>query len=383
LLNWWWQKMGNELQKEKVYQANKLIEAFYQDSFTAMELKLLRYAAMLIRNNEENFPIVHISLADLRDILDDKSNRFNSRVKQMCSSLIKKTVAIKISEERLRYMTWMSVMDYDYGDVTIQFNPEIKPYLLQLESNFTGYAFQKIAKMKSPHTIRLFELLLQYAKIKKRVIDVDNLKFMLGVGSKYEQYAHFKSRVLTPAQKELDELGGLTFTFKEIKEKRRVVSIDFNINASKELLGTSKRKLDPVFISEAKEILKMYGFTSLSDNEIITFQEYGLDLLKASLKEIKNKNITYPAAYILKILKTKQENKIVYEDHFKDVDESTQKLIYNFIESIRQDLKGNIPESIIEQSFDDYMKENSNELNKFIIWKNYKDKILKLSGQAH
>src|SRR5699024_1878525 len=168
--------MGNELQKEKVYQANKLIEAFYQDSFTAMELKLLRYAAMLIRNNEENFPIVHISLAVLRDILDDKSNRFNSRVKQMCSSLIKKTVAIKISEERLRYMTWMSVMDYDYGDVTIQFNPEIKPYLLQLESNFTGYAFQKIAKMKSPHTIRLFELLLQYAKIKKRVIDVDNLK---------------------------------------------------------------------------------------------------------------------------------------------------------------------------------------------------------------
>jgi len=81
--------------------------------------------------------------------------------------------------------------------------------------------------------------LKQYEKIGKRTIELEDLRQLLGtteidpngeiIKEDYPLYANFKSRVIIPAQKELKQKTDIYFNFKEIKQGRKVISIEFEI----------------------------------------------------------------------------------------------------------------------------------------------------------
>lgn len=75
---------------------------------------------------------------------------------------------------------------------------------------------------------RLYDLLRLWSN-SKTVINytVDELKELLMVEDKYPLYADFKRRVIIPAIKELNKSGVFDIEIKEIKEGRKVTSIDF------------------------------------------------------------------------------------------------------------------------------------------------------------
>ena len=93
--------------------------------------------------------------------------------------------------------------------------------------------------LKSSYSIRIFELLKQYEPLKKRKIDLEELRKLVGtteidqngeiIKEDYPLYGHFKSRVIVPAQKELKQKTDIYFNFTEIKEGRKVVAIEFEI----------------------------------------------------------------------------------------------------------------------------------------------------------
>lgn len=100
--------------------------------------------------------------------------------------------------------------------------------------------------MQSPYTIRLFELLQQYATIGYRKIKLEKLKELLGVKGKYNEYGHFKSRILQSVKKELDNINVLTFTFEEIKFVRKVDEINFEIKINDDLNMEGNVKEDEI-----------------------------------------------------------------------------------------------------------------------------------------
>ena len=85
----------------------------------------------------------------------------------------------------------------------------------------------------------MFEILKQYEKIKKRTIVLEDLRKMVGsteIDSKgnitkydYDEYSNFKKKVILVAQKELKQKTDIYFEFKEIKQGRKVVAIEFYI----------------------------------------------------------------------------------------------------------------------------------------------------------
>jgi len=117
----------------------------------------------------------------------------------------------------------------DHLYLTISFHPKMKPYLLQLKSQFTMYDVRNILKLPSTYSIRIYELLKQYEKIGWRLFQLSELKSILGIEDKYKLYGHFKKRVIQKAQKDLAEFTDIKFTFEEIKKGRGVHKIKFFI----------------------------------------------------------------------------------------------------------------------------------------------------------
>ncbi|WP_143760997.1 replication initiation protein, partial [Clostridium haemolyticum] len=171
------------------------------------------------------------------------------------------------------------------------FAPRLKPYYLQLK-NYTKYRISNIASLKSQYSIRIYELLKQYEKIKTRKLDLNHLKELLGLEiHQYPKFYDFKNRVLNVAQKELSEKTDIKFTFEEIKTGRKVTSIRFFID--------QKHKKKDVEEVKHKDIIDTLG-----DKEDLKFVYM---LLSDKLSEVDCNKLYIAANYDLKKVKRAYE----------------------------------------------------------------------------
>ncbi|MFD2132789.1 RepB family plasmid replication initiator protein [Pseudogracilibacillus auburnensis] len=89
---------------------------------------------------------------------------------------INQIAQIKNNEE-IGWFPWLSALRYKNDVIYLSFNIHIKELIFELKNGYTKYEFNYIGNMRSPYTIRLFELIKQYAKIGKRRLRVETLNF--------------------------------------------------------------------------------------------------------------------------------------------------------------------------------------------------------------
>lgn len=318
-----------------IIQSNDLIEAYYDNELTTLEHKFIRYVASKIKKNDSQFPDYTITVKEFAEVMNVKGNNYHSQVKELADDLTRKRIKIRSSNDKMGWFPWFSAIIYDNGTVHVSFNPIIKDYLISLDSRFTGYSFDDIKKLKSGYTVRVYELLKQYEKIGKRTIELDELKRMIGVGDKYPVYGNFKQRILNVAKKELEATGELYFSFKEVKQGRKTVAIDFNIHKKSPKQQTPLSKEAQEFIESVKKSLYIHGI-DISDKKILTWKKYGIELILEVLEEIKHRDIENYENYISKVLKSKYENKDVDPDIGKE--ENTSKEVIDDINEIDESL---------------------------------------------
>lgn len=347
----------NTEKKMQVYQSNDLVEAIYEDDLTATEHKIIRYAASKIVKSPEHFPNVSFTVSEFVKAAGLSGNSYYSRVNKIASELTKKRIMIK-TESEVGWFPWFKGIVYRGGMVHIQFNDVIEPYLMNLteQGRYTKYDFPTIGSMQSPYTIRLFELLQQYVRIQKRTFQIDKLKEHLGIGDKYKQYGHFKSRVLLKAQEELKDINVLTFDFQEVKNGKRVEQIEFDIKITDTISMDENVKEEEIkdFLEKARPLLKDYGY-DIPNRVLKTWTIYGIDELEYVLQDIyaNNRTVTRIDAYITTILKSRKNE---FEKSTQDIhadDHLTKKRIIEFIRKSKT--KEVLPEWFLLQQFMRYM----------------------------
>lgn len=226
------------MSKDLVVKDNKLIEAKY--NLTTLEQKVLIKAISLIDKNDSNLQMYQFSVTEFADMLDLNSRKnIYTQLKELCKGLVNnKNFAIDTEEGGFLYFNWVASAEYKPKEamIEIEFSQKLKPLLLELKERFTSYYIANVMQLKNSYSIRIFELLKQYEKLKTRTIPLEELKLMLGIKKiegqeeeKYTQYGHFKSRVLQTAQKELKQKTDIYFDFEEVKENKKVVAITFHI----------------------------------------------------------------------------------------------------------------------------------------------------------
>ena len=217
-----------------VVKHNKLIEA--KGKMTLMEQKILRVVIAELQPEDKDFAEYSINTADFKGMTGDTGRKdLYNEIKEVSNRLMDRKIEIEDINEQgkkrffiTRYLSSAKYVDGE-GFLTVKFDPDLKPYLLELKEQFTQYQLKYVMKMKSTHTLRVYELLKQYEKIGKRKFLIDELKQYLGIENDYDRLFDLEKRVLKPSMEEINEQTDISINYQKIKKGRTVVAFEYTI----------------------------------------------------------------------------------------------------------------------------------------------------------
>lgn len=197
-------------------------------------------------------------------------------------------------------MTWISSLKHNVktDTFTFTFDPNLKPFLLQLEHYFTKYALHNVKNFTRSHSIRMYEILKVYEKRGWVEIDVERLKFYLGIGEKYEKFYELKRWVLEPTKLELKEFTDIHFEYKATRKERKTVTrLLFSIKPN----NPPTNVLSPVETSENSSIEELYQLVEGWNISRTTLEKY--------VEQYSEEYIRERITYLQRLLKQKAKNK--------------------------------------------------------------------------
>lgn len=224
-------------------QSNDFIRAKYKDNMSFWEFLIFGKMCSDIAPEDEDFKEYTVYVKDLINFLGISDGGSVYRyVLDAASRLLERRVIVTYKDERSRRMVLETNLIAGFAKpekmakndplfIRLSFHPQLKPFLLQLQKDFTKVDLRNYKFLRTGTSIRLYHLLKQYWGRRQPTVELqlDELKEMLGVADKYELYGHFKAAVLEEAQKRLTETTDISFTYQEVKKGKKVVAVIFQI----------------------------------------------------------------------------------------------------------------------------------------------------------
>jgi plasmid replication initiation protein len=297
------------LSRKLVVKHNELIEGRYNLSLT--EAKIVAKLTSVIKKDDDDFKSYNFKAKELLEELKMNENKYTD-LKQAVEKLMTRIIVIKTDNSELR-TTFLSSAEY-FKDSTIElsFDKKLKPYLLQLKDNFTKYYLENVLNLKSFYAIRIYELCKQYEKLQERIIEVDELKKILEIEKEkaYKLYSNIKLKILSIAEREINEKTDLKITIEEIKTGRKVTSIKFIIKKNIDT-GITHEIQDDTNLPTTKEndnISKLFLLCKVQTDEIKVFlskniEKYNIEVFESNVKYTNKYAKDNYLAYLKKALK--------------------------------------------------------------------------------
>lgn len=212
--------------KDLVVKHNALINATSDYTYCKNELRIICKLISDINNTyEKDFQKKVIKITDLDfSEAENFTNNYTYLV-DLCKALQRKTFFMNGS-----YYSWFTKLTplSGVGVVEYEFHNDLKPFLLDLKTNFTKYHLTNILKLRSSYSIQIFELLYQYKTIKQRKMTFEELRKILNIPDSYRNVDI--RRMLEGVQKDLQKNTSITFDFTFEKIGKQFNSIIFNIS---------------------------------------------------------------------------------------------------------------------------------------------------------
>ena len=304
-----------------VRKSNNLVEGKYR--FDIWEMRVFTKMLTMILPSDEDFKEYRIYLKEVIDDFNLAADKQSYKLlKDGAIKLMKKEIKIirDTDEGEKEFLTHIAVGLDSFTSKTqgsyvdISFHPKMKPFLLQLQTQFLMYDVRNILQLQSSYSVRIYELLKQYEKIGKRTFSIDDLKETLAVMDKYPLYANFKQRIIMKAQEDLEAFTDIRFTFEEIKKGRSINSIVFTIKSNKSIVD-ERKILTPTItkiFDENVNNIEIYNlikeFPGVNQNTVNDWfnkynREYIIERINILLKQIsKGKEIKNPMGYLQKLM---------------------------------------------------------------------------------
>ncbi|MDF1685053.1 MAG: replication initiation protein [Legionellaceae bacterium] len=223
--------VGNSQSKTAtISQSNALIQASYQ--LTLAEKRTIIAAISKIDSRKSVPTSVTITAEEYAGLFDTHVKTAYKQLKSGAHSLYGRTIKIntpdKSVDDETRWIYRRAIYHTGEGKVTLHFSPTITPYLGELSAQFTSYKLMHVKKLGSVHSIRIYELLMQYEATGQRWITVDQFREVLDLEDKYPNFSDLKRWILNPAKKELSAKSNYNVNFQEERKGRKVHKIWFD-----------------------------------------------------------------------------------------------------------------------------------------------------------
>lgn len=307
-----------------IKKANNLIESRYK--FDIWETRVFLSVLSQIRREDNEFHIYRIRYKDVINNFELKSGDSYEYLRKAAKGLMSQQFYVTYDKDGVGRETAYQIIitaDYMKGGsegvpqkrvesqeyIDVQVHPEMKPFLLQLQKNFTAYDLKNVVKL-GVYPIRIYELMKQYETIGWRTLDIDELKRMFELTKEYKRFNDFYRFVISPAVREINKHTDLNIVdVKKIKEGRRVVALKFIIqgkrspkNPAQVSLFTNAPQKGPFLIPES----------AVEDRvgEEVKFSVTESDRLFSLFQEIVVQKYGVTPSVFLSLLKNTTEKKV-------------------------------------------------------------------------
>lgn len=215
--------------------------------FSQLQLKIFLYLiSQLPKCVAGPIPALCVSLRTLRAIITDNWDQSVGEVRmdEILKGLASLPASVRESSGYVILTTWFDFIRVSPArdSYVFQFNPVLQPFLMHLTKNFTLYQLGYVLQMRSPNAIRLYDLLKSIAYREEYTMDLDELRFCMGMlklnedGSVAErawpEFKRLSAKVLKPAIEEINKTTDLTVTYEPARtgrDRRATTGITFHV----------------------------------------------------------------------------------------------------------------------------------------------------------
>ena len=223
-----------EIRNRTITKANDLIQKS-RFSLSIQQQKIVLFLISQVTQFDTDFRLYEFSIVDFCKVcgIHYESGKNYQDIKNDIKDIADKSVWVKLNDEET-LLRWIEkpYIDKKSGTIKIRLDEDMKPFLLQLKTNFTQYELLWTLHFKSKYTIRLYELIksIHFKELESytREYKLDELKRLLDAET-YKTWQAFKERVLIPAVDEINNYSDKNLTFEPVKHGRSVNSICFKI----------------------------------------------------------------------------------------------------------------------------------------------------------
>lgn len=231
------------MKNDLVVKDNALINASYNLEVTEQRLILLS----IIRARETGQGIssdskLEIHASDYASRFDVTKEAAYNALKNAVNNLFERKFSFKeihkdTNKEIVVKSRWVSRIAYvdDLATLEVTFAPDVVPLITRLEKHFTSYQLKQVAQLTSKYAIRLYEFLIAWRDVGKTpVISLSEFREKLGLDiNEYQKMVNFKSRVLEPAIKQINELTDIHVKYEQYKTGRSISGLSFTFKHKK------------------------------------------------------------------------------------------------------------------------------------------------------
>lgn len=220
-----------------IKKSNNLVESRYK--FDIWETRFFLSILAQIRKDETDLRTYRIWYKDIIKTFGLNSGDAYASLRDAAKSLIRKPVRTSYyvdGVKREQEVSLITQIDYlaegkensknhEYIDVMVQDN--MKPFLLQLQRNFTAYDLRNVVKL-GVYSVRMYELLKQYESIGSRTLSIDEMKRMFELSHEYQKYNDFYRWVIKPSEEEINRYTDIVIVnIERLKEGRKITALRF------------------------------------------------------------------------------------------------------------------------------------------------------------
>ncbi len=271
-------------QNHLIKKHNNLISATGALSSTAF--KMLSMLISMIRTNDTEFQRYALSISSYQKEIGtlNKDSKFYT---EQALELMRNPFLL---EDGI-WFNWCSKVDTKSveGYIIFDIHQDLKPYLLQLKSNFTQVELTNILNLKGKYSPKLYEYCImqwnQHIKYKPNSksysfdIKLDEFKKLFGVTKSYI-FNNIKDRILEKAKTDFKKYTDIQFEYKEQKIGRKVDRLIITIKPN-------IKKIDKKIVSANDypiEVMALKGTPNFSNDDdfIIAYDDGSFQLKKAN-----------------------------------------------------------------------------------------------------
>ncbi|NDE63937.1 MAG: RepB family plasmid replication initiator protein [Chlamydiae bacterium] len=306
--------MSIEKTDEIVVQSNRLIEAHYR--LGLQEKRLILWLIKEIGRNDTDFKKYELKISDFAEMMGLCPDTQYKEMKRVTKALITRPIEVENPETKATMqMAWLCFAHWEpkKGMCHLEFHPKLKPYLLGLKGHFTEIGFSEFLGLKSIYSVRMFEILIQYESIGKRTISIENLRSWCGLSpDEYPFYADVKRRIIDRAKMEINTKTGYEIDYREIKESRKVIELEWTIK-KKTHFEKSQEEKSRIIQKELRsgnaiiQQLLEYGFTLPHSRKIVKDNDHEtlVNAIKSVDIQVERGRAKNPKAMLVKAIQEK------------------------------------------------------------------------------